>query len=377
MRVLMTGGGTAGHVNPAIAIANTIKEYEKDCEIAFVCSMQARDKAQDLVPRAGYDKLYRVNILPSYKVYDPRNVKTLMSLARSKGEARAVIDEFNPDVIIGTGGYACYPVLNAGAEMGIPTIVHESNAIPGRAVLRLARKVDCVMTNFEATADSIKKAKRIINVGNPQIVGQKKANDSEDVAKEFDKSVLIFGGSLGAESLNRAVADMLVEIADKYPDTQFYHAAGKRDYETLKSIFDQKGLLKKANVTLVDYIYDMDARMKRADLVISRAGAMTISELALLEKAAILVPSPFVAANHQYKNARSLADKGACSLVNEKKVCRGDSVVDTKRLMSETERLLNSSDAREKLLTEIAKFARPDANKVIYDEIKAIIKSKG
>jgi UDP-N-acetylglucosamine--N-acetylmuramyl-(pentapeptide) pyrophosphoryl-undecaprenol N-acetylglucosamine transferase len=372
----MTGGGTAGHVNPAIAIANTIKEYENDCEIAFVCSMQSRDKAQDLVPRAGYEKLYRVNILPSYKICDPRNIKTLISMIRSKDEARAIIEEFKPDVIIGTGGFACYPVLNAGAEMGIPTIVHESNAIAGRAVLKLAPKVDCVMTNFEATAKDLKKAKRVMNVGNPQVVGQQNAAADGEIAKGFDKSVLIFGGSLGAESLNRAVADMLEVIADKYPDTEFYHAAGKRDFEEMKAIYAQKGLDKKANAVLVDYIYDMGARMPRADLVISRAGAMTISEIALLRKAAILIPSPFVAANHQYKNAKSLSDKGACSLVDEKKKSKDDSIVDVNRLISETERLLGSEQAREAIMDEVVKFARPDANKVIYDEIKSIIGSK-
>ena len=375
MRVLMTGGGTAGHVNPAIAIANTIKEYEKDAEIAFVCSCQPKDKALDLVPKAGYEKLYKVNILPSHKIYDPRNIKTLISMAKSKGEAKAIIAEFKPDVIIGTGGFACYPVLNAGAEMGIPTIVHESNAIAGKAVLKLAPKVDCVMTNFESTAADLKKAKRVLNVGNPQVVGQKKSEGGE-VAKGYDRSVLIFGGSLGAESLNRAVVEMLCKIIDKYPDTEFFHAAGKRDYEELKAIYAEKGLDKKPNAVMVDYIYDMDVRMPRADLVISRAGAMTISELALLKKAAILVPSPFVAANHQYKNARSLADKGACSLVNETKTSCDESIVDVDGLISETVRLLDSEAARNELKAEISKFARPDANSVIFEEIKKIIAEK-
>ena len=376
MKVLMTGGGTAGHVNPAIAIANTIKEYEKDSEIAFVCSCQARDKAQDLVPRAGYEKLYRVNILPSYKIYNPKNIMTLISMARSKGEAKRIIEEFKPDVIIGTGGFACYPVLNAGAEMGIPTIVHESNAIPGRAVLKLAGKIDCVMTNFESTAESIKNAKRIINVGNPQVVGQKKNGGGAEIAEGYAKSVLIFGGSLGAESLNRAVVEMLLKIADKHPDTEFYHAAGKRDFDELNSIYAERGLDSKKNVVLVDYIYDMDVRMARADLVISRAGAMTISELALLKKAAILIPSPFVAANHQYKNAKSLADRGACSLIDEKKVSKDDSVVDTERLIAETERLLGSEQARGELISSIGAFAKPDANRVIYEEIKKIMAEK-
>ena len=369
MRVLMTGGGTAGHVNPAIAIANTIKEYEKDCEIAFVCSYQAKDKAQDLVPRAGYEKLYKVNILPSHSIYDPRNVKTLISVARSKGEARAIIEEFRPDVIIGTGGFACYPVLNAGAEMGIPTIVHESNAIPGRAVRKLAPKIDCVMTNFASTAKGIKRAKQLINVGNPQVVGQRNCTEDSSIAEGFDRSVLIFGGSLGAETLNRAAVDMLATIADKYPETEFYHASGKRDYEELKAVYADRGLLEKKNVKLVDYIYDMDARMRRADVVVSRAGAMTISELALLGKAAVLVPSPYVAKNHQFKNAKVLSDAGACLLVEEKFFAEG-------RLTCYVTDLLDSPELRADIAEKIKAFAKPDANRIIYDEIKRIIAEK-
>lgn len=366
MRVLMTGGGTAGHVNPAIAIANTIKEYEKDSEIAFVCSTQPRDKAQDLVPRAGYERLYKVNIRPSHKIYDPRNILTLYSMIKSKSEAKRIIKEFAPDVIIGTGGFACYPVLNAGAEMGIPTLVHESNAIPGKAVLKLAPAIDCVMVNFEASAKQIKNAKEIVCVGNPAIVGQKSDAETQ-VACGFDKSVLIFGGSLGAETLNMAVCEMLERIADKYPDTEFYHAAGKRDYEHLRSEYESRGLLAKKNVVLVDYIYDMDRRMKRADLVISRAGAMTISELALLGKAAVLVPSPFVAANHQYKNAKALYDAKACELVQE-------SEFDT--LTDKVESLLANADSRAQLQENVKAFAKPDANREIYEKVKDVISKK-
>ena len=368
MRVLMTGGGTAGHVNPAIAIANTIKEFENDCKIAFVCSTLARDKAQDLVPRAGYS-LFKVDILPSYKIYDPRNIKTLLSMARSKKQAKKIIADFKPDIIIGTGGFACYPLLNAGAEMGIPTIVHESNAIPGKAVKRLAPKVDLVMVNFEASAQMLGGAKKLLHVGNPQVVGQKKETSTESIAEGFEKSVLIFGGSLGAETLNRAVVDMLAEIADKYPDTEFYHAAGKRDFEELKKVYEENGLDSKANVKLVDYIYDMDARMRRADLVISRAGAMTISELSLLGKAAILVPSPFVAANHQFKNAKALYDVGACALVEECDFASG-------KLTEETVLLLDDVSRRQALCESISTLAKPDANKVIFEEIKKLIDKK-
>ena len=366
MRVLMTGGGTAGHVNPAIAIANTIKEFDKESEIAFVCSTLARDKAQDLVPRAGYE-LYKVDIRPSYAIWNPKNILTLCSMVKSKGQAKKLIKDFKPDIIVGTGGFACYPVLNAGAEMGIPTVVHESNAIPGRAVKKLAPKVDVVMINFESSAKMLENSKRIMHVGNPQVVGQKTSGELDEVAKGYEKSVLIFGGSLGAETLNRAVADMLVAIADKYSDTEFYHAAGKRDFEELKKVFAEKGLDKKANVKLVDYIYDMDARMRRADLVISRAGAMTISELSLLHKAAILVPSPYVAANHQYKNAKALYDKGACYLVEESEFESG-------KLLRETEALLGNAQKRAELEKNIIGLAKPDANRVIYDEIRSLAK---
>ena len=368
MRVLMTGGGTAGHVNPAIAIANTIKEYDSESEIAFVCSHLARDKAQDLVPRAGYERLYRVEICGSYPIWNPKNLKTAYLMIRSKGQAKKIIREFKPDVIIGTGGFACYPVLNAGAEMGIPTVVHESNAIPGRAVKRLAKKVDVVMTNFESTAKMISGAKKIMHVGNPSVIGQKMCEGAE-VAKGYAKSVLIFGGSLGAETLNRAVVDMLEAIADKYPDTEFYHAAGKRDYEALGEIYKARGLTKKSNVKLVDYIYDMDARMKRADLVISRAGAMTICELSLLGKAAILVPSPYVAANHQYKNAKALYDEGACELVQESEFEGG-------RLTRCTEDLLSHKTQRAQMSENIKVFAKPEANRIIYEEIVKTVQSK-
>lgn len=367
MRVLMTGGGTAGHVNPAIAIANTIREKEPDAEIAFVCSTQARDKAGDLVPRAGYEKLYRVDICGSFPIWNPKNIITLIKMIRSRGEARKIIEEYKPDVIIGTGGYACYPVLNAGAEMGIPTIVHESNAIAGKAVLRLAHKVDCVMTNFESTLSELKRAKRAIRVGNP-IIASKGAAAVADNGK-FKRSVLAFGGSLGAENVNLAVADMIEKIADKYPDTEFYLASGKRDFEHMKEEFARRGLDKKENATLVDYIYDMDKRMARADLVICRAGAMTVSELALGGKAAIIIPSPYVAANHQYKNAKALEDRGACVLVQEGELESG-------RLAGEAEKLLLDEGARASLSKNVKAFAMPDANETIYNEIKKIIEQK-
>ena len=236
MRVLMTGGGTAGHVNPAIAIANTIKEYEGDATIEFVSSNLKRDKARELVTRAGY-KLHGVDICGRYQIWNPKNIKTAYYMVKSNIQAKKIIKNFAPDVIIGTGGFACYPLLKAGADMGIPTLLHESNAIPGRAVKRLSSKVDCIMTNFDAAIDALPDAKCAVRVGNPTLVTKKRAEN--DCVNENVSQVLSFGGSGGAEEFNNGMFKLLLELCDKYPNTKFIHASGKRDYERMKTMFAQ------------------------------------------------------------------------------------------------------------------------------------------
>ncbi len=368
MKVLMTGGGTAGHVNPAIAIADTIKRHHPDATIEFVSSKMPNDKAEDLVARAGY-KLHKVDICGSYRIYDPRNLKTLYYMMKSAKQAKRLVGEFEPDIIIGTGGFACYPVLNAGAEMGVPTLVHESNAIAGKAVKKLAPHVDCVLTNFQSTCEDIKGAKRLVRVGNPSIFDKNRSDktiSSSQSSSEFPQSVLSFGGSGGSETMNDGVVRALSSLADKFPNTEFYHASGKRDYERMKNEFVSIGLDKKANIVLTDYIYDMDSRMSSADLLICRAGAMTISEAALLGKAVVFVPSPHVASNHQYKNAKAIYDKGACELVEEKDFSSG-------KLEATVELLLRDSKKRASIAEKIKAFADPDANEKIYLEIKALL----
>ncbi len=364
MKVLMTGGGTAGHVNPALAIADTIKRHHPDAIIEFVSSNIPTDKAVELVTRAGY-VLRKVDICGSFKIYDPRNIKTLYSMLKSSKQARRIIEDFEPDVIIGTGGYACYPVLNAGAALGVPTMVHESNAIAGRAVRRLAPRVDCVMTNFAATAEAIKNAKRVIRVGNPTLFDEKKKG-GEKYLTGMCRSVLSFGGSGGSETMNDGVANALCILADKFPDTEFYHASGKRDYERMRAEFKRLGLDDKPNIVLTDYIYDMDRRMAGAELIICRAGAMTVSEAALLGKAVVFIPSPYVAANHQYKNAKAIYDVCACELVEEKEFASG-------KLERVVEQLLSDDGKRREIGDKIRAFADADANEKIYLEIKNLL----
>lgn len=367
MRILMTCGGTAGHVNPAIAIADTIKEKEPNAIIQFVCSSNKGDKAKDLVPRANYSAPLTVDICGRYQLWNPKNIKTLYLMLKSRSQARKIIEDFKPDIIIGTGGYACYPLLTVGAQMGIPTCVHESNAIPGKAVKRLASKIDCVMTNFDAS-DILKNAKKLVRTGNPNIIKKEtKAVAIKDDESDYKSSVLIFGGSLGAPALNSECAKALINIAAKYPSVEFIHGCGKRDHERMSKEYSELGLDVQANVKLLDYIYDMNEKMAKADIVISRAGAMTLSELALLGKAAILVPSPNVADQHQYKNAKALFDKDACILIEEKQYGTG-------ALEKAITLLLTDKSKRESLQKNIVGFANPCSNETIYNEIKRLIK---
>ena len=375
MRVLMTGGGTAGHVNPALAIAATIKEKHPDAEIAFVASALPRDKANDLVPRAGYP-LHTVHIQGMARpLWSPSNLKLPFLMIRSKGEAGKLIDEFRPDLIVGTGGFACWPTCRMGIKKGVPTALHESNALPGQAVLKLKDKADLVMVNFETTLDRLGGVgnPRMIRVGNPMMPGFREISRAE--ARErlglspSDIYVLSFGGSLGAEYVNDAVVRLAAELtADSR--VKLIHAAGKRDYDRVRAAWDKTAAGSCDRMRLTDYIYDMPDQMAAADLVISRAGAMSVSELALTGKAAVLIPSPYVAEQHQLKNAMALVGEGAGICVEEHTLPEGTLTEQVKRLIDDpAERAAMGARIR-------AGFACPDANERIYTSLAGLIKSR-
>ena len=373
MRILMTGGGTAGHVNPALAIAATIKEKHPDAEIAFVSSALPRDKALDLVPRAGYP-LHTVHIQGLTRpLWSPSNLKIPFLMAKSKQEAGKIIDEFAPDLIVGTGGFACWPVCRMGVARGIPTALHESNALPGKVVTRLRDKVDLVMVNFEETIERLggtKQAGRIVRVGNPmmpgfQTVDRAEARRALGLAPD-ELYILSFGGSLGAEYLSDAVVKLAAELCDD-PRVRLLHAAGKRDYVRLRADWDKTPAASCPRMKLVDYIYDMPTQMAAADLVISRAGAMSLSELALLGKAAVLVPSPYVAEQHQLKNAMALVKEGAGICVEEHTLTEG-------ALTARVKALIDDPATRREMGERIRAFACPDAGERIYACLAPLIR---
>lgn len=372
MRVLMTGGGTGGHINPAIAIANTIKLNDPNAEIAFVGTKHGKES--DLVPRAGY-KLYFVEIQGIRRSLSPRNLITAWYILTAPRRAEQLVREFKPDIVIGTGGYASWPTLKAAAKLGIPTMVHESNALPGLAVRKLQNKVDRILINFEETRKLLKcPSEKIIRVGNPIRSGfgsitRQSAREKLNLDK-YKYFVMSVGGSLGAERMNAGALELMSECVKNHPEIFYMHAAGVRYFEEMSAKFRSAGLDKAPNVALCDYIHDMPLRMTAADVVISRAGAITISELSLMKKAAVLIPSPNVADNHQYKNAKVLADAGAAVLLEEREM--QENMKYSKTVLG----LLADPEKCRNLEQNIEKFSDKDANKLIYAEIQKLLAKK-
>ena len=285
MRVLMTGGGTGGHINPAVAIANTIKKNHPQAEIAFVGTKRGKEK--ELVPKEGYP-LYFVDVQGIRRSLSPKNIKALYLALVSPLRAKKLLEQYRPDFVVGTGGYACWPVMKAASKLGIPTAVHESNALAGLAIRKLQDGMDRIFINFPQTEEQIKKQNRhkVMHVGNPLregFGGLSYENARKKLGlRDGEQMVLSFGGSLGAERINEAMLDLMGEYAPKHPEIRIVHACGTVKYGPIYEEFCRRGLDALPNVMLTPYIYDMPTQMAAADVVICRAGAMTISELALM-----------------------------------------------------------------------------------------------
>lgn len=367
MRVLMTGGGTGGHINPALAIASTIKRHHPDAEIAFVGT--ARGLENKLVPAAGYP-LYHVKIQGFRRQLTLSNLKTLYYALTSPHKAKEILKEFRPDVVIGTGGYVCWPIMKAAAQMGIPTALHESNALPGVAVRMLQGSVDRIFLNFKETESMIRAKDKTMHVGNPLRDGFSVADKGEARRAlgicEENRMILSFGGSLGARNVNNAALELMQEYLNDHPEVSYTHATGSSAYREYRALFEEAGLDQLPNLRMQEYLYDMPLQMAAADIVVSRAGAMTVSELAAMGKCAILIPSPNVTDNHQYKNAKVLADKGAAVLIEEKDLEGG-------ALLAAVRRLLSDDKERQKMAAAIRAFSVPDASERIYREILRMV----
>ncbi len=373
MKVMMTGGGTGGHINPALAIAATIKENQRDAEISFVGTSKGMENR--LVPKEGYE-LHHIEIQGLRRSLSPQNIKTLYLTLTSPGKAKKLLKREKPDLVVGTGGYVCYPLIKAAASMGIPTALHESNAQPGVAIKMLAGKADVIFTNFEITGKILgeKYADKIVNVGNPFRKGsstytKESARKELNIQGKYRHSVLVCGGSLGATVLNNCVAEYIRDYASANKDTLITHACGSRFYDSVSEKYREYGIDKLENVELLDYIYDMPIRMAAADVVVCRCGAMTLSELALASKPSVLIPSPNVTDNHQYKNGKVLSDAGAAELIEEKDLNAGV-------LNEKINGILNNREKQKQMGDMCNTFAHPEANELIYNKLMELVRQK-
>ena len=370
-KILIATGGTGGHINPALGTAGYIKEKHPSAEIVFVGTadkMEAR-----LVPEAGYE-LRTIEISGFWRSFSlnaiKHNIGTLLKLLKSSSQAKKIIKDFKPDLVIGFGGYVSGPVLRMAAKMGIPTAVHEQNAFPGVTNKALAGKVDRVMLTAIQAEKYIKSKNPCVLTGLP-IRGDILKGDREFARAEMNVAdgkplILSMGGSLGAKPVNDAVMSL---ILNKYKDNDcvFLHATGKNS-EAFKKELVEKGvdLAKNDHIKIVEYI-DIPKCLPAADLVICRSGASTLSELQALGKPSILIPSPYVTENHQYHNAMALVENGAAVILEEKNL-NADSITEN----------VNELIGNRAKLENIGKCARDmaviDATARIYETLCEIIK---
>ncbi len=370
MRMILAGGGTAGHINPALAIANFAKEKDENSQILYIGAKGRME--EKLVPQAGVDfKAIEISgFKRSFSLSSLRhNIRTVYLALNSQRECKKIISQFKPDICIGTGGYVSGPVIKTAQRLNIPTLILEQNAYPGITTKMLAKNANYVMLATEDTKKYIDKSCNVKLTGNPirsDILKISKEEARRRLNLDERPLILSFGGSLGARKINEAVIE-LISWSYKENKYQHIHAYGKYG-KWMQDKLKDKGVLLKDSVDLREYIDDMPLCLAAADLVICRAGAITLSELQAAAKAAILIPSPNVAENHQYHNAMALVKRDAASILEEKDL-NGSSLI---KLL---ENIMQDSQKLKKYEDNIKKLARTDANEEIYKLIIEVCKS--
>ena len=372
MNILFTCGGTAGHINPAVALARMFRERD-NANILFVGGDGGM--ATSLVPKEGYEirTVTITNFRRSMNLAGIRhNLGTAVNLVRSDGQAKKILRDFQPDLVVGTGGYASYPVVKAAAKRGIPTAVHESNAVPGLTTKALSRVCDVVMVGFAESREHYADPSKVVVTGTPvrgDFFRYTRSEARRELGFDDDRPLLLsYWGSLGAERMNDYMTQFLLRERAEGTPFRHIHGAG-RDHRSMWESFAAAGVEKGclSGVEVREYIYDMPLVMAAADLVLCRSGASTVSELAAIAKPSVLVPSPNVTADHQTKNAKVLADVGGAVLLPEKE-CSGEKLYE---IISD---LLQSPEKRADMARRLSALAIPDANEKIYDTLKLLLR---
>ncbi len=360
-RVIIGGGGTGGHIFPAISIANALRAADKDIEILFVGALNKIE--MDKVPEAGY-KIIGLPVAGFQRKLSLKNFTFFLKLWQSMRMSKKIINDFKPDVAVGVGGYASGPILKAAAQKNIPIVIQEQNSYAGVTNKILARSASKICVAYDGM-ERFFPAKKIILTGNPvrkDIVTMSASKAPSLLHFGLDpkkQTILILGGSLGARTINNSIIHSLNKIPDS---VQVLWQCGKLYYSEMKTKLDESG---KKNIVLKEFIREMDQAFCAADVIISRAGAGTLSELAIVGKPSILVPSPNVAEDHQTQNALSLVNKRAAIMVID---------IESKELLiDKTLSLLNNPKEREKLSGNLKKLAIMDSAERIAKEILRLI----
>ncbi len=374
MRVIFTCGGTAGHVNPALALAGLIRERQAGSEVLFVGANRGIERR--LIEQAGYP-FEAVEISSFHRSLKPRelrhNLTSLKNCFLAPREAKKILRRFQPEVVVGTGGYASYPMVRAAAAEKIPAAVHESNAIPGLTTRLLEPHASVIMVGFEACRRNYRHPNKVQVTGTPvreEFFALTREEAKARLGMDDGKPLVIsFWGSLGASEMNRRMAEFIA-LETRRSRFHHVHAAGAYGYSLITEELSRRGvdLSRELMVEVREYIYDMAVLMRAADLVICRAGASTISELTALGAAAIIVPSPNVTNHHQERNAQVLADHGGALMLPEEEAT-------PERMLRETEAILRDEARRQTMEQNMAALGVRDANERIYQTVVGLIRN--
>ena len=370
MKVVIAAAGTAGHINPGLAIANKIKQEEPKSEITFIGT--TRGLENDLITREGFN-LKTIDAYGLSKKLTIENIKKMYKTLKGYGEAKKILKDLKPDIVIGTGGYICGATILAAHNLKIPTMLHESNSFPGKAVKMLAKKTDVILISFEDAKERIPNAKKIVHTGTPVKIKKQEYTNSqiEKIKKELGLNnekplVLIFGGSQGAQKINEAIMGIIKNKLNK--EYQIIWATGPKQYDIIKEKLEDANININyiENTKIVPYIYDMEEIMNVSDLIVSRSGAMTITEIANLAKPSILVPLPNVSGDHQMYNAKVLANKNAAIIII-------NDDLNTVDLNTKIKEIVLDKNKKEQMGKNAFKVSTKNVEEKIWQEIKELI----
>lgn len=371
MKVLITGGGTGGHINPALAIAQKVRNENPDNEILYVGTRDGMES--ELVPKAGFDFKY-VTARYLIRKLSFENVKTFFASVKGVMEASKIISEFKPDIVVGTGGYVCGPVVLAASLKKIPTMIHEQNVFPGITNKMLSKMVDVIGISFaEAEKYFPEEArKKLVLVGNPvrkDILDADRRKSRTKLNLPPD-AVLIysFGGSGGQLSLNEAIIDVIKKYNGQ-KNIKIIHVTGKKLYSGFMEEIDNEKIILKDNIEIAEYMYDAATVLSASDIVIGSAGAITIAEITVLGVPSILIPKTYTAENHQEYNARALEKEGAARVILERDLSGS-------ALIKEIEEIINNKNVLRKMSINSKKMGNTDVENKIYESMVKLTGTK-